>query len=68
MGWLGWGQLAIGGFLGFFLGAMVGGGLMLVGRARRKSKIPFGPFMLAGALIAILWGGTLWDQYTSVMT
>jgi leader peptidase (prepilin peptidase)/N-methyltransferase len=68
LGWLGWGQLAIGGFLGFFLGAVVGGALMLVGRARRKSKIPFGPFMLAGALIAILWGGTLWDQYTSVMT
>jgi leader peptidase (prepilin peptidase)/N-methyltransferase len=41
---------------------------MLVGRARRKSKIPFGPFMLAGAVIAILWGGTLWDGYMSVMT
>jgi leader peptidase (prepilin peptidase)/N-methyltransferase len=68
LGWLGWGQLAIGGFLGFFLGAVVGGGLMLVGRARRKSKIPFGPFMLAGALTTILWGEALWDGYMSVMT
>jgi leader peptidase (prepilin peptidase)/N-methyltransferase len=68
LGWLGWGQLAIGGFLGFFLGAVVGGLLMLLGRARRKSKIPFGPFMLVGALLAILWGDALWDGYVSVMT
>ena len=28
-----------------------------------KSMIPFGPFMLAGALVAILWGGALGDLY-----
>ena len=36
---------------------------MAVRRAGRKSKIPFGPFMLAGALVAILWGGALADLY-----
>jgi leader peptidase (prepilin peptidase)/N-methyltransferase len=32
----------------------VGVALLATGRAGRKSAIPFGPFMLAGAWIAIL--------------
>jgi leader peptidase (prepilin peptidase)/N-methyltransferase len=36
---------------------------MAVRRAGRKSHIPFGPWMLLGALIAILWGGALADLY-----
>ena len=63
LGWLSWGALVVGGFLGFLLGAVVGGVLMVVGRAGRKTKIPFGPFMLLGALLAILWGTSLWDAY-----
>jgi leader peptidase (prepilin peptidase) / N-methyltransferase len=68
LGWLGWGVLVIGGFLGFLLGAVLGGVLMVVGRARRKTKIPFGPFMLLGTLLAIVWGDGLWDAYISTLT
>ena len=63
LGWLGWAEVVTGGFLGFLFWGVVGGGLVLVRRAGRKSKIPFGPFMLAGALVAILWGGALADLY-----
>ena len=63
LGWLGWAELVIGGFLGFLYGGVVGLLLMLVRRAGRKSQIPFGPFMLVGALTAILWGGALADLY-----
>ncbi len=63
LGWLGWAEVVTGGFLGFLFGGVVGGGLVLVRRAGRKSKLPFGPFMLAGALVAILWGGALADLY-----
>lgn len=63
LGWLGWAEVISGGFLGFLLGGVVGGGLMVARRAGRKSQIPFGPFMLAGALVAILWGGALADLY-----
>lgn len=68
LGWLGWGVLVVGGFLGFLLGAVLGGALMVVGRAGRKSKIPFGPFMLLGALLAIVWGQPLWDGYLGTLS
>lgn len=63
LGWLGWAEVVAGGFLGFLFGGVVGGGLVLLRRAGRKSMLPFGPFMLAGALVAILWGGALADLY-----
>ena len=63
LGWLGWAELVGGAFLGFLFGGVVGLALMAVRRAGRKSMIPFGPFMLAGALAAILWGGALADLY-----
>lgn len=67
LGWLGWGVLLVGGFLGFLLGGVLGGALMVVGRAGRKSRIPFGPFMLGGALLAILFGQSVFDSYLDVM-
>lgn len=67
LGWLGWGVLLVGGFLGFLLGGVMGAALMAVNKAGRKSKIPFGPFMLAGALIAILVGGRIFDKYLNLM-
>jgi leader peptidase (prepilin peptidase)/N-methyltransferase len=63
LAYLGWGSLVVGGFLGFLLGAVVGGGLMLIKRAGRKTMIPFGPFMLAGAFLAIFVGQPLADAY-----
>jgi leader peptidase (prepilin peptidase) / N-methyltransferase len=66
LGWLGWGAFGAGAFLGFLLGGVLGALLMAVGRAGRKSKIPFGPFMLAGALIAAFVGDPLIDLYTGL--
>lgn len=63
LGWLGWGALVAGTFLGFLSGALVGALLMIFGSAGRKTKIPFGPFMLVGAWIAILWGQSIVDWY-----
>lgn len=67
LGWLSWGVLVVGGFLGFLLGALVGGTLMVTRRAGRKSKIPFGPFMLVGAWLAVLFGDRVWDAYLGIL-
>ncbi|AXG80027.1 prepilin peptidase [Streptomyces paludis] len=56
LGWYGWLVLFVGAFAGFLLGAVYGVGLMLLRRAGRKSAIPFGPFMIVGALLGILLG------------
>ncbi len=59
LGWLGWGVWAVGLVGGFLAGGVFGVALMAAGRAGRKTKIPFGPFMIAGALVAILVGGPI---------
>lgn len=63
LGWLGWAEVVTGAFLGFLFGGVVGVALMAARKAGRKSQIPFGPFMLVGAFVAILWGGVLADLY-----
>jgi leader peptidase (prepilin peptidase)/N-methyltransferase len=63
LAWLGWGTLAIGAFGAFALGGLTSIGLVLAGRAGRKTRIPFGPFMLAASLLAVLVGGPLADAY-----
>jgi leader peptidase (prepilin peptidase) / N-methyltransferase len=65
LGWLGWGVWAVGLFLGFFLGGVFGVALMARGRGGRKTAVPFGPFMLLGALVALLVGQQLVDAYLS---
>ncbi|QES49913.1 prepilin peptidase [Streptomyces venezuelae] len=57
LGWYGWGVWAAGAFLGFLYGALYGLGLLLAGRAGRRTAFPFGPFMAGGALTGVLLGG-----------
>jgi leader peptidase (prepilin peptidase) / N-methyltransferase len=54
LGWFSWGAVVIGAFAGFFLGALVGVAVLAVGAGGRKTALPFGPFMVLGALAA-LW-------------
>lgn len=56
LGWYGWAIVLVGTFAGYLLGALYGIGLMLTGRADRTSRIPFGPFLLAGTLAGVLLG------------
>jgi leader peptidase (prepilin peptidase)/N-methyltransferase len=54
LGYLSWTALVVGAFAGFFLGAVVGVVVIAVGAGGRKTALPFGPFMVIGALAA-LW-------------
>ncbi len=63
LGWLGWDTWAVGWLGGFLLGGLFGVVLMAIGRAGRKSKIPYGPFMIAGALLAVYAGEPLADLW-----
>lgn len=63
LAWFGWGAFAVGAFAAFLLGGLFAIGLMVARRAGRKSGIPFGPWMLAGAFCGLLAGEMLWDSY-----
>ncbi|HEX3830022.1 MAG TPA: prepilin peptidase [Sporichthyaceae bacterium] len=67
LGWLGWGPSLIGLLAGFGVGALVGVALIAAGRAQRRSAVPFGPFMLAGAAFGIFAGSDLWSAYLRVV-
>ncbi|AWW38211.1 peptidase A24 [Streptomyces sp. AS58] len=56
LGWYGWSGVLFGTFAGFLLGALYGGALVVVRKAGRKTAIPFGPFLLAGAWAGLLVG------------
>jgi leader peptidase (prepilin peptidase)/N-methyltransferase len=63
LGWLGWGEVVLGLFLAFLYGAVVGVVLMILRRRGRKDQVPFGPFLAAGALTAVLWGEAILRWY-----
>ncbi|MDN4643473.1 prepilin peptidase [Arthrobacter sp. PsM3] len=67
LGWTGWGPLVVGAFAAFLLGGVYSLILLAAGKAGRKSGIPFGPWMLAGAWIGILAGTLLWRGYLALV-
>jgi leader peptidase (prepilin peptidase)/N-methyltransferase len=63
LGWFGTRVFVAGVLAGYLLAAVAGTWLIASGRATRKTTIPFGPFMLAGGLGAILTGGFLGPHF-----
>lgn len=55
LGYLGWGELFWGLWAGFLLGGVGGVVLARLGLVDRRAN-PFGPWMLIGAVLGILWG------------
>lgn len=63
LGWLGWGVLAVGAFAAFLLGGLFAIALLIGRKARRRTAIPFGPWMIAGAWLGIAFGTQIWNGY-----
>ena len=62
-GYLGWAQLTIAVLGAFLIGGVVSLALLVSGRAGRKDAIPFGPFMVAGAFVAVYAGDQIIRWY-----
>ncbi|WP_026373999.1 prepilin peptidase [Agrococcus lahaulensis] len=67
LGWLGWGELAVGGFGAFLLGGAFALVLVALGRAGRGSGIPFGPWMLLASTVAVFAGVPIWHGYLQLV-
>jgi prepilin signal peptidase PulO-like enzyme (type II secretory pathway) len=81
--WIGGGDVKLGWLLGLAVGtpvmsllfiflAAVGGTLLtlpllVTKRVNRSSLIPFGPFLIAGAVIAVLFGSSIVHWYTTLI-
>ncbi|MDA8391617.1 MAG: prepilin peptidase [Actinomycetota bacterium] len=57
LGWLGVAQVAVGMFFGFLLGSVFGIALVLTTSRTTASRLPFAPFLAAGALLGVVAGG-----------
>ena len=60
---LGWPNTLVALALAFYLGAFVGVGLILKGKKKMKSALPFAPFLITGTFLALFWGSGLIDWY-----
>jgi leader peptidase (prepilin peptidase) / N-methyltransferase len=67
LGWLGWSWVAIGLFAGFVLGSLVSVVLLATRRVRFKSRVPFGPFLLAGAFVAVFAAAPIAAWYQTLL-
>ena len=60
---MGWPATVVGIFSAFILGAVVGIFLIILGKKKLKQPMPFGPFLVIGAVIALLWGHDIFSWY-----
>jgi leader peptidase (prepilin peptidase)/N-methyltransferase len=61
--WLGWKMLPIIILLSSLVGAVVGISLIAFARHGRNNPIPFGPYLAAAGVIALLYGKPLAEAY-----
>ncbi|MDD2768422.1 MAG: A24 family peptidase [Methylococcus sp.] len=61
--WMGWALLPMIILFSSISGAVIGSVALAVGGKDSRTPIPFGPFLIAGGWIALLWGQALTDAY-----
>ena len=55
LGWVGWGPVIVSVTAAFVLGGLASVVLLALRRVSRQSSIAFGPAMIAGALVALVF-------------
>ena len=61
---LGFPDILIALFLAFFFGAIIGIGLIISGKKTLRSEVPFGPFLVTGAFLALFFGENIIRWYS----
>ncbi len=61
--WLGWVVLPLVILLSSLVGGIIGIGLIIASKLNKNVMIPFGPYLVGGALIALFWGQSIIHIY-----
>jgi leader peptidase (prepilin peptidase)/N-methyltransferase len=64
---LGWRAVLFAVFAGSLLGSFVGIATMLIGKRVWSAKLPFGPYLAAGALVWMFFGAALLTWYFGLL-
>ncbi|HLS62139.1 MAG TPA: A24 family peptidase [Ruania sp.] len=59
LGWFGWAEVLAAVVGAFLLGGLFATGLLLARRATRRTAVAFGPWLVAGAVLALGWAPVL---------
>jgi prepilin signal peptidase PulO-like enzyme (type II secretory pathway) len=63
---LGFPNILVALFLAFFLGAIIGMGLVISGKKQLSSEVPFGPFLVTGTFFALFFGKEIINWYLNL--
>ncbi len=66
LGWFGIAQAVAGFLLAWVLMAVIGLALVLLRRVERKASLPFGPYLIAGAVLGALFGARMFPVLTGL--
>lgn len=64
---LGWQKFAVAMLFSFVLGSVVGILLLCFGKRKKTDYIPFGPFLILGTVLSLLYGGVVWSWYFALL-
>ena len=60
---LGFPNILVALFSAFFIGSIIGVGMVFLNKKTLKSEIPFGPFLIFGTFLALFWGEEIISWY-----
>lgn len=64
---LGWPKVMVGMFMAVIIGGIVAAGLIFGGKKTLGQTIPFGPFLILGTVVGLVWGGGIWSWYMGML-
>ena len=64
---LGWPRTVVALFVSYGVGAVVAIVLLFLGKKRFGQTIPFGPFLVFGAVISLIWGTAIWNAFLPIL-
>lgn len=67
LGWLGWPCSVFGLVAGFWVGGYVALMKLVGRRAQMRARVPYGPWLLSGALLGVLAGPAVWHCYSNLL-